>query len=203
MSDSDERIWDQLQFPFGAADATDKIGSTAAPLLAGFAFALIGLTIDKGNVMGEADLALLLLVFAGVALVSSVQLNFNARRYHFSVEEYFDLCRLAEDQKEEVSVSEVKKMAREYLGEERIWAERSRVAYNLGVAVFFFGVAATLIPVSGIWHLEPLRAAAVILVTAAGLVEATLIAGEAVRLLLDAVLRRENEQARPPASGRA
>jgi len=180
MSDSDDkRLWSGLQFPFGHSDAIDKIGTTAAPLLAGFAFTLIGLTIGNRNALGEPDLALLLLVVSGVSLVSSVQFNFNARRYYFSPGAYFDLQKLAEE--DGISPATVKEMGRAYLALHGIWADRSRSAYNFGVAVLFFGVASTLIPATGIAHMAPLRAAAVALTTAAGLVEVFLMARERLR----------------------
>jgi hypothetical protein len=183
----DERLWSRLQFPFGFADAIDELGTNAAPLLAGFAFALIGLTVDKRDALGEADLALLLLVIAGIALVSAVQLNFIARSFHFSPGEYFDLRKLAEE--DGVGAEAVKDMARSYLIKHRRWATRSRLSYNIGVMVLFFGVAATLVPAAGIWHMAPLRAAAVCLVSAAGLVEAALLARETLERLAPSLSR--------------
>lgn len=182
-----EGLWGRLRFPFGYAAAIDELGTNAAPLLAGFAFALIGLTVDKRDALGEADLALLLLVVAGIALVSAVQLNFVARSFHFSPGEYFDLRKLAEE--EGIGAETVEGMARSYLAQARRWATWSRLAYNVGVMVLFFGVAATLVPATGLWHMAPLRAAAVGLVAAAGLAEAAFLAREAIERLTP-VLRR-------------
>jgi hypothetical protein len=178
---SDAGLWSHLQFPFGYPAAIDNLGTTAAPLLAGFAFALIGLTLDKKGALGEPDLALLLLVVASIALVSSVQFNFKARSFHFSPGEYFEFQRLAAE--DSVPLSAVKDMAAEYLLRQKAWAAYCRLAYNFGVAVLFFGVASTLIPTAGIGHMAPLRAAAVTLITLAGLVESGLIAWEAISSL--------------------
>jgi len=180
-NNSDKSLWSQLQFPFGYPEAIDNLGTIAAPLLAGFAFTLIGITIGNRNDLGKPDLALLLLVIASVALVSSVQFNFAARSYHFSPTEYFDLQKLASE--DGVAESDVKSMATEYLGKQQSWANRTRIAYNFGVAVLFFGIAATLIPVAGICHMAPIRACAVLLMVAAGIIEATLIGRETIKNL--------------------
>ncbi len=185
---SDKRLWSELQFPFGYPDAIDKIGTNAAPLLAGFAFTLIGLTLDKSEVLGESDLALLLLVVASIALVSSVQFNFTARQHYFSPGEYFDLQRLASE--DGIPLHVVKREARTYLIKQRRWARYSRLSYNLGITVLFFGVASTLIPIAGIEHMAPLRATAAALLVVAGLAEAALMAREGIGSLSLAITER-------------
>lgn len=172
--DLDRRLWSRLPFPFGYPDAVDKVGTIAAPLLAGFAFTLIGLTVGQRRALGEPDLALLLLVVAAIALVSAVQLNFNARRFHLSPGEYFEFKKLAEE--DGIPPAQLKAMARTYLVQQRVWTRRARLAYNFGVAVLFFAVAATLIPPAGLDQMAPARALAVGLMALAGLVEAGLIA---------------------------
>lgn len=118
---------------------------------------------------------------ADIGLISSVQLNFTARKYHFSPSEYFDLQRLAAE--DGIPLGTVKAMARDYLLKQRRWTHASRFSYNIGVTVLFFGVAATLVPTAGIAHMDPLRAVAVALPVAASLVEAVLILREAIEHL--------------------
>jgi hypothetical protein len=173
-----EQLWGQMEFPFGYPAAIDRIGTTAAPLLAGFAFTLIALTLDKQGDIWKPDLALLLLVAASVGLVWSVQFNFNARRFYVSLEEYFDLVKL--ETEDGIKPGTAKELVRGDLGKHKTWAGLSRVSYNLGVAVLFLGVAATLVPATGIDHMAPLRAAAVLALTAAGAVEALLSLLEAI-----------------------
>lgn len=174
--DSDSRLWSALDYPYGYSEASEQVGTIAAPLLAGFAFALIGLTLDKRDALGLPDQALLLLVSAGIALITAVQLNFHARKYHFSPGEYFDLQRLAAE--DGIPIGAVKKMGRSYLLQRRRWSQYGRLAYNIGVTILYFGVAATLVPAEGIPHMSPLRVVAVVLPAIAGLVEAGLILRE-------------------------
>jgi len=150
--------------PYGSPEALENLGTSAAPLLAGFAFALIGLLFDKGNVIWKPDLAMLLLVIAGLLLIAAVQFGFNARRFHVPPGDYIAFLDIA---KEDGFSPQLGELQAEWRGIHAEWATRTRYAYNAGVTVLLAGVATVLVPATGPGHMAPLRAAAV-LVAAVG-----------------------------------
>lgn len=178
--------------PHGYAAAIEGLGATAAPLLAGFAFALVGLTLDKESVLWCADLSLLLLVAAGLVLVLTVTMTYNARRNYISPSEYMAAREMAkldsfdEDQLRRDQVNWIDRYNR--------WLDWIVPAFNLGTVLFLLAIASLLIPAEGPWDMSGLRVAAVALVFVAALAE----------LLLPRVVERGNggksapkEQAEP------
>jgi len=77
----------QAPFPFGYQAAAESAGSVAAPLLAGFSFALVGLVIPSPEHFRWPDLALLFLFTAGVAFIAAVQSSFWTRQYSITPED--------------------------------------------------------------------------------------------------------------------
>lgn len=197
----DKRLWSNLPFPFGYPEALERVGATAAPLLAGFAFALIGLNVGKRDRLGAPDLALLLLVMAGILLIAAVQLFFTAQQYYVTPAAYRSFRDLgAEDSIDEAVVRD---MHREYLQSYAKWAAHTRRAYNWGIALLLAGVATMLIPEPGLSHMAPLRAIAVSLLCLGAVLEGTLVATEWPRRLVGRHFLNPRSQPpeRPGANG--
>ncbi len=148
--------------PHGYATAIEGLGTTAAPLLAGFAFALVGLTLDRESVLWCADLSLLLLAAAGLVLVLTVTMTYNARRNYVSPGEYMAAREMAK--LDEHSEDELQGWQEDWIERYKRWLDWIVPAFNLGTVLFLFGIASLLIPVDGPWDMSGLRAAAVILV---------------------------------------
>lgn len=152
---------DHYTAPYGSPEALENLGTSAAPLLAGFAFALIGLLLDKGSVMWGANLALLLLLLAGLLLIYTVEFAFNARRHHVPPGDYLSFREIAVA--DGFSEEQLRHMQANWRDRHAILANRARRAYNAGIVVLLLAVAVVLVPKSGPWHMPPLRVVAVLL----------------------------------------
>jgi hypothetical protein len=168
-TDSTKLLPNNYTAPYGSPEALENLGTSAAPLLAGFAFALIGLLLDKGSSMWKPDLALLLLVLAGVLLIGAVEFAFNARRYHVPPGDYVAFSEIAKADGYDVASLQASQV--EWRKEHASWAGWARRAYNAGIIALFFAIAIVLVPHSGLGHMAPLRVAAVATPALAGTVE--------------------------------
>ena len=86
-----------LLAPYGRSAAIENVGVSAAPLLAGFSFALVGLILGFQNPdkdIAEPNIALAALVVAALLLVNAVQCAFHARQYHVPPDEWESLVKL-------------------------------------------------------------------------------------------------------------
>jgi hypothetical protein len=159
--DADRDLAKHLLPPYGRPAAIENVGVAAAPLLAGFSFALVGLILQIENVerkVAEPNIALAMLVAAGLLLVNAVQCAFNARQYHVPADEWQSLVELfpegrRRNQLWENQVKWVKMQAK--------WVARTRRLYNLGVLVLFAGVATTLLPPGPVTEIDEPRLVAV------------------------------------------
>jgi hypothetical protein len=213
MSEPSARIRllpDNYTSPYGSPEALENLGTSAAPLLAGFAFALIGLLLDKGKTLWEPDLALILLVLAGVLLIGAVEFAFNARRFHVPPGDYVAFREMA---KAHADAAQKRKDTTEAEASEKFadvqlptlqatwrsshvrWARRARRAYNAGIVLLFFAMAVVLVPPAGLLHMAPLRVFAVAVPALAGAVELLWLFGSA------AVARRGRSRPGQPARG--
>ena len=172
--------------PHGYAAAIEGLGATAAPLLAGFAFALAGLTLDKESVLWCADLSLLLLVAAGLVLVLTVTMTYNARRNYVSPSEYMaalEMAKLDSFDEAKLRSDQVK-----WIGMYNRWLDWIVRAFNLGTVLFLLAIASLLIPAEGPWDMSGLRVTAVVLVFVVALAE----------LFLPQIVEQENGQEGAP-----
>jgi hypothetical protein len=78
----------RLPAPFGQTAAADTMGTIAAPLLGGFAFAAIGIILQARQDVRWPDQALALLVVAFLSFITSVQATFHARRHYVPPDEF-------------------------------------------------------------------------------------------------------------------
>src|ERR1700744_2701635 len=157
--------------PLGYLESIQAAGSVAAPLLAGASFTLVALVLQSSTPFGRwQDLALLLLVAAGLAQVFAVESVIWARRYMATPD---DLRQWFPDDFTEhgerptqwlLNVQEL------YSLSARKWADRTRIWINAGISLLLAGIAVGVVP-SG--HISPLRWPVVGTAGAGGSVEAS------------------------------
>ena len=130
----------RVPYPLGYAEATTSSLTVAAPLLAGAALSLVGVIIVEGKHFRNADLTLLLVVAAAIALIASIQIGADARRYLYNEETikdwYGDRAKDSKAWTERVT----------HFGK---WATRTRaavIAFNTGTMLLILAVTTSLIP---------------------------------------------------------
>jgi len=140
----------RVERPYGYAAATDAVGTTAAPLLAGFAVALIGLVLSslKDGILRWSDATLALLSLSVIALLGAVECAFWARQY---VVKPGDLAEWWPDVDEDdpTGIARWTLVRREqhahvYLAD--VWFTRTRRAYQVGILLLLAGVTLALVP---------------------------------------------------------
>lgn len=157
--------------PYGEPAAVDSLGGIAAPLLAGFSLALIGLVAQAPQSSRWPDLALLLLAGTTVVMLASVQFAFRARRFAVTPAEAAGWHPDFPDdpERQERVYAEIRAHRRAH----RVWSQRARLAYNTGVCLLLLGLATTLLPAG---RPSALRLSTVVLVLLALVGELTLLA---------------------------
>jgi hypothetical protein len=130
--------WNQ-PFPYGFPAAAENAGSVAAPLLAGFSFALVGLVIPAPEHFRWPSATLALLLAGGVAFVAAVQCSFRTRQYAITPED-IDLWRAEDSHERKLAVQHLHKLGFD------IWARRLNVAYRAGILLLLGGIALALVP---------------------------------------------------------
>lgn len=145
----------RLPAPVGQAGAVETMGTIAAPLLGGFAFAAIGLVLQARQDLAWPDGALVLLVFAFLSFVTSVQATFHAKRNHVGPDEWIAWLELAstDTRRQELESAYIRG-----LDSYRRWSNVARRTYNVAIVSLFSATAVLLIP-SG--HLGVGRAIAI------------------------------------------
>jgi len=122
------------------------ISTIAAPVLAGFTVALIGVVAQAPANFRWPGIALLLLLLTAVLFVMCLQCGFWARQYLVSRDEaaaWFDdfesVTRQEQVRREQVAYAHV------YEG----WAQRCKLLYRLALQAMFAALLVVLLPTSG------------------------------------------------------
>jgi hypothetical protein len=170
--------WD-VPNPYGYAAAVDSMGSISSPLLAATSAALLALVISGQDKIRWPGLALLLLAVATLCFVMTVQLTFWAKQYVVTPAELRDWWPDRLD-------GEVGWEQRWHKKRHQAWADRSLVAYNVGVLAFLAALPIMLIPPGKAEKISDVRLAAVAVFAAGFLLEVAWIA-LALRRSLDKV----------------
>jgi hypothetical protein len=180
-NDGDVHVPWAVRQPEGYYDAVQATGTTVAPILAGFAFAIMVLVLvppakDEADPLRWRDPVLALLVFSALLLIISTQAAIRARAtlvkpdelgawYPSSIDTGWPNEWLGERQKEL---------------EERTARSSSvcRHTYNAGVLLFFTAIAVLLVPLSPV---DDTRRAVLVAATIAVAVEAAWLTGTSLR----------------------
>jgi hypothetical protein len=143
----------------------ETMGTIAAPLLAGFAFASIGVILSTQQTLRWADQALVLVVGAVLLFVTSLQATFNARRHYVPPDQWTAWLGLAP------TAARRGELQRSWSADLRVyrrWTEVARVTYNLAIVALLAATAVLLVPHG---HVAPWRGAAIALATLGALGE--------------------------------
>jgi hypothetical protein len=135
-------VLEKLQGKLGYSDAVDRVGTTAAPLLAGFALTLIGLTVTADTSVRWVVPTLALLVLAALLLIGAVQASFNARSWYIPLSDF--MARLEatpEGQRTVITGTYVQGLTKH-----AFWLTATRYAYNLGILLLLAGLVFVLLP---------------------------------------------------------
>lgn len=137
----------QLGFP----EAVHAQGTVAAPMLGGFCLVFVSLLLPT---MGKPhrtfarwdDLTLWLLVAATVVFVVSVQCALVARSYQVVPSELLDWTADPETGEGKAPWHNLRRLQRSHLILNERWGERSQLAFQVGIGLLGFGLAAALVP---------------------------------------------------------
>jgi hypothetical protein len=130
--------WDVI-WPYGYPASVESAGSVAAPLLAGFSFALIGLIVPGGKGIRWPGAALALFVAAGLLFIAAVQCGFWARQWTVTPSELNDW---RPDEPDSRKHAEQRLHAKGFA----LWARRLSWAYRWGILSLLAGVTVLLVP---------------------------------------------------------
>jgi hypothetical protein len=132
--------------PFGRGPAMDTMTGIAAPLLAGFSLALLGVVAQAPDNFRQPGAALLMLTLTTISMVACVQLGFRARSYLYSVDE---IASWWPEPRPEFFTRALQKQQAGHFELWLRWSDRARLAYNASVVMLAFGVALVLAPPAG------------------------------------------------------
>ncbi|MGC4812849.1 hypothetical protein ACLQ29_20190 [Micromonospora sp. DT228] len=131
---------------YGEPAAVDMISTIAAPVLAGFSIALLGVVAQAPANFRWPGVALLLLLLTAILFVMCLQCGFWARQYLVSRGEaaaWFDdfdsTTRQEQVRREQVAYGHV------YEG----WARRSKLFYRMALQTMFAALLVVLLPTAG------------------------------------------------------
>lgn len=142
MSESVEpKLLPRAPYPLGYAEATTSTQTVAAPLLAGASLALLGVLIVEGEKHFRwPEVTLLLVVTASMALIATIQIGANARRFLYNEETirawYGESAKATRDWEERSA----------HFGEWKIRVHRAVIAFNTGTMLLILAVTSALLP---------------------------------------------------------
>lgn len=147
-------VW-ALPSPLGYQESIQSAGSVAAPLLAGASFTLVALVLQSTTPFGRwQDLALLLLVAAGLAQVFAVQSVIWTRRYMVTPDELKQWFPDDFTEGREGPTQWLLNVQADYDENAGKWANRTRGWINVGISLLLAGIAVGVVPPG---HISPMR----------------------------------------------
>jgi hypothetical protein len=135
--------------PLGYPASIQALGGFAAPLLAATSFTMTALLLPtlsstSKNFVRWPDAALTLFVAGGLAQIAAVQATMWARRYDTSPDE---LSQWFPDEVLDGRPSEwLRNVQDGTLEQSQLWANRTRLAYHLGILLLLAGLTTTVVP---------------------------------------------------------
>lgn len=137
------RTYWSIPTPYGYFDALNAFGTTAAPLLAGFGVALIGLAVGlkTDSPVRYPGVALASVAVSVLLLLGSVQCSMWARQYAVTPAEMFAWWPDAHERQEDLRTTQWR-----YSTIGALWLRRARAMYQFGLVALLLGLLAILIP---------------------------------------------------------
>jgi len=131
--------------PLGYGQALEAASTVAAPLLAGFSIAFVGVVGADADKFRWPGQAMLLSLCAGIALVAAIQCGFTARKFLYSPAELSEWW-TPEDLKVAGRAERLREEQRAAFAIWQRWAGYSRHAYNLGIVLFAAAAGTVVAP---------------------------------------------------------
>ncbi|MGW4897689.1 hypothetical protein ACWEQL_36400 [Kitasatospora sp. NPDC004240] len=184
--------------PLGYSAAVQTMAGTAAPLLAGFSIALIGVVAQAPEAIRWPGTSLLSLITAVTLLVACVQFGFRARTYLYSKAELEEW----EPTDDSAEIRFLRTKQQEHYRYWEHWSDLANWCYDLGVVALAAAIAVTVAPPAKYGNdpvtslEENIRWAGFALAAAAGGAEATWIAWAELRRRRRASAARNRLEAR-------
>ncbi|MFK4105977.1 hypothetical protein ACI2L1_39160 [Streptomyces sp. NPDC019531] len=130
-------------YPLGYAEAATSSQTVTAPLLTGAALALVGVILVEGEEHFRwPDVTLLLVVGASIALITSIQIGADARKYLYNRE----TIEAWHGKDEDITLT---RDWTEHTTHFNTWKERiylAVIAFNLGTLLLVLALSAALLP---------------------------------------------------------
>lgn len=137
----------QKPAPLGYGGATDTVSTVAAPLLAGFSVATIGVVAANSHSFRWSGIALFALTAAAILMVASLQFGFHARQHLYFATDIRDWWTV--EDLNESRIARLQRQQKEDFQRWLNWSAKRRFAYNAGIVTLALGIAATLVPEPG------------------------------------------------------
>jgi hypothetical protein len=157
-------VYWKVPTPYGYGAAVDGFGSVSAPLLAGFAIAVIGITVplSADSPVRNPGTAIAVVALSVLLLLASVQCSMWARQYSVTPGDMLAWWpdATSEQTGKAARLADLRVTQWRYAAIARVWLVRARVSYDLGIIFLLLGLLVILIP--KIW--TPSRSVACILV---------------------------------------
>jgi len=166
--DRSPSVW-RLPIAYGSSAALQSIGTVAAPLLAGFSFTLAALVLTSPEWVRWPDLAMALLVIAGLLLTNAVQAAAWARRWDITPSELLawwpQFDDLSDSAREAVYQEQADHARRHFR-----WARLTQATYDGGILSLLSGIVFLVWP-PGMWSFWSARGVVVVAAILGFLVE--------------------------------
>lgn len=130
--------------PLGYASTADSFYSVAAPVLAGFSVATLGVCLADSDKFRWPGPVLLALSLAALLLTAALQFGFHAQQHLYSpaqVRDWYDDEELTEERLVALQIEQDENYRR-WQG----WDRRATISYNAGISVFGLGLVFALLP---------------------------------------------------------
>jgi hypothetical protein len=160
--------------PYNVLAAADALGGGAAPVMAGFAVALMALAIDIHDKLGLPGVSMMFFALSAVSLSHVVQVNGQARAYAVTPSQALEWYPDADNPERRQAIADE---LRQY---QQTWVRlvrRSRRAFNLGLVSFLIGAAVMLVPDEAKFF-GPARIAAMVVLGSAAILELVAMVGD-------------------------
>ncbi|OIJ64215.1 hypothetical protein [Streptomyces mangrovisoli] len=134
-------IGPRVPYPLGYAEATSFTQTMTAPLLTGAALTLVGVIIVDDTKFRVPELTLLLVVTSSIALIASIQIGADARKYLYNRETIAAWYTEDEAKRAGILVRRTKHFIE--------WRKRNRLAvvvFNAGTMLLILAVSTALFP---------------------------------------------------------
>jgi hypothetical protein len=134
-----------VPYYYGGPKAIESISSIAAPLLAGGAFAFIGIVLQQQDALRFPGVALLVSLAALLALIFSVQCGYWARQHSvmpWEIEQWWP------DLPEHTRLQRVRADWWQERADYLVWARRARLLFGAGVTLVWLTLCIAALPIA-------------------------------------------------------